>query len=230
MPGIFAAHDIFLFPSIWEEPLARVVQEAMACGLVVIGTDTGGTPELLAHGHNGLVFSAGDAPDLARSLETAIADQHRFASLSQNARRTVETHFTMERMIDYNLCMCMCYGLPGFIQDAAVRALQDDINIAGQLRTALARRYQVLNSELADLKAVRLYGNPGGMFALLDIRALAIEGAAFARILLNDHNVSVLPCEGFGKSGRGLLRISLCENEDRLREACGRLGRMIASL
>jgi arginine:pyruvate transaminase len=130
----------------------------------------------------------------------------------------------------YNLCLCMSYGLPGFIQDAALRALQDDIDIASRLRTALTQRYHMLSKELAGLSEIALYGNPGGMFAMLDIRALGIDGTTFARTLLDKHNVSLLPCDGFGNSGRGLLRISLCEHEDRLREACQRLCRLVASL
>lgn len=123
----------------------------------------------------------------------------------------------------YNLCLCMSYGLPGFIQDAAERALQDDIEITTQLHATLKLRYQVLVEELAPVTNIKLYGNPGGMFAILDIRSLAVNGVHFAKTLLSQGNVSVLPCDGFGASGRGLLRISLCEHEDRLRTACRRL-------
>ena len=128
----------------------------------------------------------------------------------------------------YNLCLCMSYGLPSFIQDAAERALQDDIEITTQLRATLERRYQVLIEELAPIQNITLYGNPGGMFAILDIRALAVDGICFAKTLLERGNVSVLPCDGFGASGRGLLRMSLCEHEDRLRLACHQLKKIIS--
>ena len=50
-----------LLPSIWEEPLARIMQEGLAAGMVVIGAATGGTKEIIVHGENGLLFPAADA-------------------------------------------------------------------------------------------------------------------------------------------------------------------------
>ncbi|MCA9957687.1 MAG: glycosyltransferase family 4 protein, partial [Anaerolineales bacterium] len=100
MPAILAAHDVLVFPSIWAEPLARMVQEAMACGLVVIGTDTGGTPEILYDGENGLVFPADDAQTLAAKMNLLLQDRSLPLTLAQAARRTVEARFTLERMVD----------------------------------------------------------------------------------------------------------------------------------
>ena len=42
MPELYAQADVFLFPSIWNEPFGRVLVEAMASGLVVLGTAKGG--------------------------------------------------------------------------------------------------------------------------------------------------------------------------------------------
>jgi len=44
IPDLLLGFDVFLFPSVWEEPLARSVQEAMACGLVVDPATTTGRP------------------------------------------------------------------------------------------------------------------------------------------------------------------------------------------
>lgn len=100
MPTILAEHDVLLFPSIWPEPLARMTQEAMACGLVVIGTDTGGTPELLQDGHNGFIFTAGDAQMLGKKIAQAAANPKLRRDMADAARRTIEQHFTLERMAD----------------------------------------------------------------------------------------------------------------------------------
>jgi glycogen synthase len=100
MPAVFAEHDILLFPSIWSEPLARIVQEAMACGLVVIGTDTGGTNEILIDGENGLTFEAGNASSLAAKIAQVVRDSRMRASLARSARKTVEERFTLDRMVD----------------------------------------------------------------------------------------------------------------------------------
>lgn len=100
MPAIFAEHDVLLFPSIWPEPLARVVQEAMACGLVVIGTTTGGTPELLQNDHNGLTFAAENATQLAEKIGQIASNPNLAATLARNSRQTILAHFTLTRMAD----------------------------------------------------------------------------------------------------------------------------------
>lgn len=100
MIAIFEQHDLLLFPSIWPEPLARVVQEAMACGLVVIGTTTGGTPELLSDGDNGLTFTAENQTDLAQKIGQLANNPDLAATLSANGRQTILSHFTLPRMVD----------------------------------------------------------------------------------------------------------------------------------
>lgn len=100
IPAMMASHDVLLFPSIWPEPLARVVQEAMAAGLVVIGTTTGGTPELLTDGRNGLTFEAENAAMLGEQIGRLAGDSDLYGRLSQAARQTVEACFTQERMVD----------------------------------------------------------------------------------------------------------------------------------
>jgi glycosyltransferase involved in cell wall biosynthesis len=100
MPAQLAAHDVLIFPSEWPEPLARMTQEAMACGAVVVGTITGGTGEILADGETGLVFPPGDAPALARCIQRLQMDRALFGRLAQGARRRVEEKFSFERMLD----------------------------------------------------------------------------------------------------------------------------------
>ena len=100
MPRVLKEHEVFLFTSIWPEPLARSIQEAMACGLVVIGTTTGGTPEILHDGENGLTFIAEDSQMLAEKIAQVAADRSLWAKLSKAARQTVTEKFTMMRMVD----------------------------------------------------------------------------------------------------------------------------------
>ena len=68
MPKVYPRHDALLFTSEWEEPFALTPLEAMASGLPVIGTTTGGSAELFRHGKNALTYQAGDATELAQRL------------------------------------------------------------------------------------------------------------------------------------------------------------------
>lgn len=100
MPAILHDHNVLVFSSIWPEPLARMVQEAMAVGLIVVGTETGGTPEILFDGENGLTFPAGDAAVLAEKLRWLAHHADQLPTLAGTARQTVERRFTLVRMID----------------------------------------------------------------------------------------------------------------------------------
>ena len=123
----------------------------------------------------------------------------------------------------YNLSMCMSYGLAPFVQDAAVAALEHDHDTANEVRDAMLDRRQVLIDALSDVPGIRLYSSEGGMFVVLDIRDLPVSGPDFADGLLEHHRVAVLPCDGFGPSGAGLLRISLCASRDKLVVAAERI-------
>ncbi|MDH3689705.1 MAG: pyridoxal phosphate-dependent aminotransferase [Gammaproteobacteria bacterium] len=123
----------------------------------------------------------------------------------------------------YNLSMCMSYGLPPFIQDAAVVALRTERKIAATVHETMQRRAKSFLSALDGISGVIVHSAVGGMFVVLDISALNVSGEKFAQGFLTQHNVSVLPCDGFGPSAAGLLRVSLCEPTERLLIASQRL-------
>jgi arginine:pyruvate transaminase len=65
---------------------------------------------------------------------------------------------------------------------------------------------------------------------LLDVRGTRLGAGAFARRLLEVEGVAVLPCDGFGPSATGHLRIALSAPEPRLQEAGERIGRFARAL
>jgi arginine:pyruvate transaminase len=123
------------------------------------------------------------------------------------------------------LTMCMLYGSPGFIQDAAEFALRTPLDEVGELFELYRRRAAAIIDEFSKLGALRPRMPEGGMFLMLDIRATGLSGDAFARRLLEEEDVSVLPGEGFGPSATGHVRICVTTDETRLREACRRISR-----
>lgn len=100
MPALLDRFDVLVFPSAWPEPLARMTQEAMASGLAVVGTTTGGTGEILEEGVTGLTFAPGDAAMLADRILELRGDSALFRRLTRNARAVVEAKFDIRRMFD----------------------------------------------------------------------------------------------------------------------------------
>ena len=99
MPALLQQFDILIFPSIYEEPLARMTQEAMVSGLVVIGTTTGGTKEILRDGETGFTFAPEDADGLAGQVTRLIIDPDLRCRLAQAGRQTVLENFTLDKMV-----------------------------------------------------------------------------------------------------------------------------------
>lgn len=89
MPEVYRAHDALLFTSEWEEPFALTPLEAMACGLPVIGTTTGGSAELFRHEVNALTYTAGDADALAGCILQLAEHGALRASLAAQGQRDV---------------------------------------------------------------------------------------------------------------------------------------------
>jgi len=100
MPTLFRHYDAFIFPSEGEEPFARSVLEARAAGLSVIGTNTGGTGEVLVEGETGLVFPPGDASALAHRIQFLLDNPPLVRELVTRAQEVVQECFTFQRMMD----------------------------------------------------------------------------------------------------------------------------------
>lgn len=99
MPGVYRAHDALLFTSEWEEPFALTPLEAMACGLPVIGTMTGGSRELFRHGQNALTYEAGAATQLAECMLQLQSDDHLRTMIAREGHREVHERFAMEPVV-----------------------------------------------------------------------------------------------------------------------------------
>jgi glycosyltransferase involved in cell wall biosynthesis len=98
MPNLLSRHDVLLLPSNLEA-LSRMMQEAMAMGLLVIGTNTGGSNELLVHEETGLVCQAGNPVSLARQIERALREPEFSAQLAHSGQLRVQTEFDIQHTI-----------------------------------------------------------------------------------------------------------------------------------
>lgn len=81
------------------EPFGRVTVEGMQAGLVVIGCDTGATPEIITDGVDGLIYHQGDEKDLADKIENVYLNHKLGNRLSSGAITTTTRKFTMKENV-----------------------------------------------------------------------------------------------------------------------------------
>ena len=107
--AVLAASDVFVCPSVYE-PLGIVNLEAMAVGLPVVGSATGGIPDVIVDGETGLLVPieqvqdgtgtpidpARFEADLAERLTTLVTDTEAAKAMGQAARHRVEEHFAWQ--------------------------------------------------------------------------------------------------------------------------------------
>ena len=94
--SLLARNNVLVFPSIVEEGFGISQVEAMASGLVVVSSGTGGAREIITDGVDGLLFPAGDALALANQLLKLHQQPKLFAAL-QSASQSRSGAFTIER-------------------------------------------------------------------------------------------------------------------------------------
>ena len=98
----YAALDIFVFPSL-AEPLGTSLLAAMAWGLPVLAVASGGVPEYVRDGENGVLVAESDPELAAEGLLRLLTSDSLSAELGRNARRTIEGNFSAGRMVENTL-------------------------------------------------------------------------------------------------------------------------------
>jgi glycosyltransferase involved in cell wall biosynthesis len=100
IPDLMRGLDVVILPSLttarWKEQFGRVLIEAMACGVPVVGSDSGEIPAVI--GDAGLIVPEGDARALAAALQRVYDDCALRKDLSRRGRLRVLQHFTHARI------------------------------------------------------------------------------------------------------------------------------------
>jgi glycosyltransferase involved in cell wall biosynthesis len=107
MPAHYQKVDILVIPSRtlpnWKEQFGRVIVEAMASGVAVIGSDSGAIPDVI--GDAGLVFHEDDAADLRQKLRHLVNDPAARQSLAEKGRARVLESFTQQQVAEQTVAV-----------------------------------------------------------------------------------------------------------------------------
>jgi glycogen synthase len=91
--------DAFVLPSL-AESFGMVLLEAMSCGLPVVASRTGGIPETVTDGENGLLVPAGDPRELAAALRRLVNDRELRLEIGENNVRKVRARYTWAKVAE----------------------------------------------------------------------------------------------------------------------------------
>jgi glycosyltransferase involved in cell wall biosynthesis len=100
MPAYLGQLDILVLPSRtsanWKEQFGRILVEAMACEVTVIGSDSGEIPNVI--GEAGLIFAEDNVEELYNHLLTLLKDDILRRRLGRLGRERVLNHYTQEQI------------------------------------------------------------------------------------------------------------------------------------
>ena len=97
IPGILAAMDVFVLPSL-QEGLGVSALEAMAAEKPIVASRVGGLPESVVHGETGFLVKPEDADELAGSLLRLLGDPDLCRRFGLAGKKRVATHFSSNQM------------------------------------------------------------------------------------------------------------------------------------
>jgi sugar transferase (PEP-CTERM/EpsH1 system associated) len=112
VPGLLARAAIFVLPS-RSEGISLTLLEAMACGLPVVATRVGGTPEVVRDGQDGLLVPPSNPAALAAAILRLRRDPEGARRMGEAGRRRVELDFGARRMVADYLALYLEGGDPG---------------------------------------------------------------------------------------------------------------------
>ncbi len=104
MPAVYRQADIFVLPS-QNEGMSIALLEAMASGLPVVVTNTGGTAELVQDAVNGYVVPWAEAPLLTKALAALVGNEQLRWTMGKQSRRAAK-HFAWSALTQRYLALC----------------------------------------------------------------------------------------------------------------------------
>lgn len=99
IPEILRSADVYVCSSLSEGHSLSIL-EAMSMSIPVVATDVGGNPELIKHGHNGLLVPSEDPMSLAKSITKVLEDPTEAENMGKRSRLIVEDQFSLNAMVN----------------------------------------------------------------------------------------------------------------------------------
>jgi glycosyltransferase involved in cell wall biosynthesis len=90
----YSRADVFVAPSVWDEPLGLVILEAMSCNTPVVVTRKGGIPLAVKDGYNGFFVRPRNSQEIVEKVNQLLDNPDLRKKMGDNARKSVEEKFS----------------------------------------------------------------------------------------------------------------------------------------
>ncbi len=97
---LYRTHNVLVFPSRFPEPFGISQIEAMAAGLTLVTSGTGGAAELVEHSKEGLTFESGNPLDLAEMLSSLHKYYDEWEAITQCGQKLAMTRFSQTSAVE----------------------------------------------------------------------------------------------------------------------------------
>ncbi|NER53001.1 MAG: glycosyltransferase family 4 protein [Symploca sp. SIO1A3] len=97
---LYRTHNVLVFPSRFQEPFGISQIEAMAAGLTLVTSGTGGAGEIIEHGKSGLLFESENCLDLAEVLSSLPTDPAEWEAITRKGQQRAMLEFSQARAIE----------------------------------------------------------------------------------------------------------------------------------
>lgn len=124
-----------------------------------------------------------------------------------------------------NLATNTTYGVPGYIQQAALFGLQAGPALETKVSAPYRRRRDLTLAALAGQNILKAVQPEGAMYIMLNVQATGLDGETFANALLDAEHIAVMPGASFGQAARGHIRIAMTTDDAAYVDALKRIVR-----
>jgi len=96
--AFYSRADVFVAPSVWDEPLGLVILESMACETPVVVTRKGGIPIAVKEGRNGLFIKAKRVKDIVEKVNYLLENDEKRIKMGKTARKIAVERFNWKKI------------------------------------------------------------------------------------------------------------------------------------
>lgn len=131
----------------------------------------------------------------------------------------------MEKLMEH-----MVSGVTAVAQRAALAAIQESQDCVKEMVERYAKRREIICRGLNDIDGISCLTPESTFYAFPNIKSFGMTSWEFARYMVTEHKVAMVPGSIFGDNGEGYVRISFAVNSENLEAALERIERGVAQL